>query len=123
MEECVRMMQQTLRAAPSVKKRAKSVYSQRNLGTIKHRKKEKQQEKEEKSNAAMQLEKVKVERDMALKQIDILKDQVGQLQAQNTKLVAQLGKLGALASANDLAVNGMVPLEDGKLSQASSRSK
>lgn len=46
MEECVRMMQQTLRASPSVKKRAKSVYSQRNLGTIKDRKREKQQEKE-----------------------------------------------------------------------------
>ncbi|KII90117.1 hypothetical protein PLICRDRAFT_40318 [Plicaturopsis crispa FD-325 SS-3] len=46
MEECVRMMQQSLRASPSVKKRAKSVYQQRNLGTIKERKKEKQQEKE-----------------------------------------------------------------------------
>lgn len=46
MEECVRMMQQSLRASPSVKKRAKSVYAQRNLGTIKNRKKEKQQEKE-----------------------------------------------------------------------------
>jgi hypothetical protein len=46
MEECVRMMQQTLRSAPSVKKRAKSVYSQRNLGTIKERKKVKLQEKE-----------------------------------------------------------------------------
>lgn len=40
------MMQQSLRASPSVKKRAKSVYQQRNLGTIKNRKKEKQQEKE-----------------------------------------------------------------------------
>lgn len=40
------MMQQSLRASPSVKKRAKSVYSQRNLGTIKDRKREKQQEKE-----------------------------------------------------------------------------
>ncbi|KAG6857032.1 hypothetical protein H0H87_010705 [Tephrocybe sp. NHM501043] len=46
MEECVRMMQQNLRSAPAVKKRAKSVYSQRNLGTIKERKKEKRQEKE-----------------------------------------------------------------------------
>ena len=48
MEECVRMMQQTLRAAPSVKKRAKSVYSQRNLGTIKDRKREKKQQEKEK---------------------------------------------------------------------------
>ncbi|KZV65898.1 hypothetical protein PENSPDRAFT_655387 [Peniophora sp. CONT] len=46
MEECVRMMQQTLRAAPTIKKRAKSVYQQRNLGTIKDRKREKKQEKE-----------------------------------------------------------------------------
>ena len=47
MEECVRMMQQTLRAAPTIKKRAKSVYQQRNLGTIRSRKKEKREEKEE----------------------------------------------------------------------------
>lgn len=40
------MMQHSLRASPSVKKRAKSVYQQRNLGTIKNRKKEKAQEKE-----------------------------------------------------------------------------
>ena len=40
------MMQQTLRASPSIKKRAKSVYSQRNLGTIKDRKREKKEEKE-----------------------------------------------------------------------------
>lgn len=46
MEECVRMMQQSLRSAPTMKKRAKSVYAQRNLGTIKERKKEKKQEKE-----------------------------------------------------------------------------
>jgi len=46
MEECVRMMQQTLRSAPSIKKRTKSVYQQRNLGTIKERKKEKKQESE-----------------------------------------------------------------------------
>lgn len=50
MEECVRMMQQILRASPSVKKRAKSVYSQRNLGTIKDRKREKQKQEKEGSN-------------------------------------------------------------------------
>lgn len=44
MEEAVRLMQQTLRAAPTVKKRAKTVYSQRNLGTIRDRKREKKQE-------------------------------------------------------------------------------
>ncbi|KAF8654738.1 hypothetical protein AX16_003393 [Volvariella volvacea WC 439] len=46
MEECIRMMQQSLQSAPTMKKRAKSVYNQRNLGTIRERKKEKQQEKE-----------------------------------------------------------------------------
>lgn len=46
MEECVRMMQQSLRSAPTMKKRAKTVYAQRNLGTIKERKKEKREEKE-----------------------------------------------------------------------------
>ena len=40
------MMQQTLGVAPSVKRRAKSVYQQRNLGTIRERKKEKRKEKE-----------------------------------------------------------------------------
>ena len=40
------MMQEFFRSAPSAKKRAKSVYQQRNLGTIKERKKEKRQEKE-----------------------------------------------------------------------------
>ncbi|KAI3394072.1 hypothetical protein diail_3248 [Diaporthe ilicicola] len=83
----------------------------------------KQQEKDERANAAMQLEKVKVERDMALKQIDMLKDQVGQLQAQNTKLVAKLGKLGGLGSSDQLTPNGKAILEDNKPSQASSQAK
>ena len=46
MEECVRAMQQSLREAVPVKKRVKSVYNQRNLGTIKERKKVKKDEKE-----------------------------------------------------------------------------
>ena len=47
MEECVKLMQQSLGANSTfVKKRAKSVYSQRNLGTIRERKKERKQEKE-----------------------------------------------------------------------------
>ncbi|CAN8096999.1 unnamed protein product [Discula destructiva] len=54
----------------------------------------KEAEKEARNNIAMELERTQVERDMALKQIDILKAQVGQLQSQNTKLVAKLGKLG-----------------------------
>jgi hypothetical protein len=46
MEECVRMMQQNLRSAPTIKQRAKSVKAQRNLGTIKDRKREKRKETE-----------------------------------------------------------------------------
>ncbi|KAH8112053.1 hypothetical protein DFH11DRAFT_533705 [Phellopilus nigrolimitatus] len=46
MEECVRMMQQQLHSAPTMKKRAKTVYAQRNLGTIKDRKREKREQKE-----------------------------------------------------------------------------
>ncbi|KAL5479036.1 hypothetical protein ACEPAI_2324 [Sanghuangporus weigelae] len=46
MEECVRMMQQQLQKAPTVKRRAKTVYSQRNLGTIKDRKREKKEQTE-----------------------------------------------------------------------------
>lgn len=66
----------------------------------------KEAEREAKSNLAVALERTRVERDMAFKQIDILKEQVGDLQAQNTKLVAKLGKLGALGK-------GDVPVGDG----------
>jgi hypothetical protein len=40
------MMQQRLRAAPTTKKRAKTVYAQKNLGTIKDKKRQRRQEKE-----------------------------------------------------------------------------
>ncbi|KAK8049295.1 hypothetical protein PG994_011025 [Apiospora phragmitis] len=49
-------------------------------------------EREEKSNLSMELANVRTERDVALKQIDLLKEQVGELQAQNTILVAKLGR-------------------------------
>jgi hypothetical protein len=44
----------------------------------------------------MELEKAKAERDMALKQIEILKETIGELQGQNTMLVAKLGRLGGI---------------------------
>ncbi|TLD12543.1 uncharacterized protein PgNI_04520 [Pyricularia grisea] len=56
----------------------------------------KQIEREEKANMALELDRVKTERDVARKQIDILKDQIGELQSQNTMLVATLGKHGLL---------------------------
>ncbi|ETS85750.1 hypothetical protein PFICI_03775 [Pestalotiopsis fici W106-1] len=52
----------------------------------------KQIEKETRQNLAMELEKVKAERDVALKQIEVLTEQIGELQGQNTLLVAKLGK-------------------------------
>ncbi|KAI1096447.1 hypothetical protein F5B19DRAFT_147357 [Rostrohypoxylon terebratum] len=51
-------------------------------------------EREEKNNMAMELDKVRAERDLALKKMEILQEQVGQLQAQNTMLVARLGREG-----------------------------
>jgi hypothetical protein len=50
MEECVRLMQHMLRSSTLTKKRAKSVYQQKNLGTIKDRKKQKQENNKEGSN-------------------------------------------------------------------------
>jgi hypothetical protein len=46
------MMQQTLRDSSTITKRTKSVYNQRNLGTIKDRKRDKKKEKNEVSNGA-----------------------------------------------------------------------
>ncbi|KAK4230869.1 hypothetical protein QBC38DRAFT_468129 [Podospora fimiseda] len=54
----------------------------------------KQVEREEKANVQMELERARAERDVALLQVEILTGQVGELQAQNTKLVARLGKAG-----------------------------
>lgn len=50
MEEYVRLMQNMLRSTSTIKKRAKSVYQSKNLGTIRNRKKEKQQTTKDDSN-------------------------------------------------------------------------
>ena len=50
MEEYVRLMQNMLRTTSTIKKRAKSVYQSKNLGTIKNRKQQKQQTTKEDSN-------------------------------------------------------------------------
>lgn len=55
---------------------------------------QKQAEREEKRNLTIELDKVRAERDVARKQIEVLKEQVGDLQSQNTMLVARLGKEG-----------------------------
>lgn len=62
--------------------------------------KKKELDKEAKNNLSMELERTTVQRDMALKQVDILKEQVGELQAQNTQLVVKLGKLGGLSNVD-----------------------
>lgn len=54
----------------------------------------KQEEREKKNNLTVELEKTRTERDIARKQIEILEHQVGELQAQNTMLVAKMGKMG-----------------------------
>ncbi|KAJ2988114.1 hypothetical protein NUW58_g4144 [Xylaria curta] len=54
----------------------------------------KQAEREQKANLALELDKTRTERDIARREIEILAEQVGQLQAMNTKLVARLGREG-----------------------------
>src|SRR3569833_2142278 len=56
----------------------------------------KQVVREEKTNKTHEHKRDTTERDVALKQIDVLKDQIGELQSQNTMLVAKLGKNGLL---------------------------
>lgn len=62
------------------------------------RRKEKQLEKQEKSDLGMEMERLRAERDVARKQIEMLKEQVGDLQSQNTLLVARLGREGITIS-------------------------
>jgi hypothetical protein len=74
----------------------------------------KQREKDERENVQLALEHARAERDVARKEVEVLKDTVGELQAQNTMLVAKLGKLGLLpgadagsgSSAPDLGASG-----------------
>ncbi|KAK8149543.1 SNF1-interacting protein [Beauveria asiatica] len=57
-------------------------------------------EKEEKSSMALELERVRAELDLARQTGRILEGQVRELQAQNTQLVAKLGKMGGMSSAS-----------------------
>lgn len=68
-------------------------------------KRRKQVEKEERTNIQMELERTRAERDVAMKQIEILKAQVGELQAQNTRLVARLGKEGIMFNGVESCAN------------------
>ncbi|KAF4970202.1 hypothetical protein FSARC_2719 [Fusarium sarcochroum] len=57
-------------------------------------------EQEEKNNISIELDRVRAERDVAHRQIELLETQVGELQAQNTMLVRKLGKNGLLDSSH-----------------------
>lgn len=59
-------------------------------------------EREERADLAMELERVKAERDVARKEVEMLRERVGELQGQNTMLVARLGKEGV--DVSELAV-------------------
>ncbi|PTD10528.1 putative PH domain-containing protein C19A8.02 [Fusarium culmorum] len=60
-------------------------------------------EQEEKNKLSLELERVRAERDVAQRQIELLEGQVGELQAQNTMLVRKLGKNGLLDSIDSPA--------------------
>lgn len=55
----------------------------------------KARDREARQNLQMELEKARAERDVAVREMEILREQVGALQAQNTMLVARLGKEGS----------------------------
>ncbi|EHK99258.1 putative Reticulocyte-binding protein 2 like protein a [Glarea lozoyensis 74030] len=58
-------------------------------------KRRKAQDKDERTRLLRELEEVKAENEMLRKEKDILRGQVGDLQAENTTLAARVGKLGA----------------------------
>ncbi|KAG6038090.1 hypothetical protein E4U41_004559 [Claviceps citrina] len=51
-------------------------------------------ERREKESLTLELEKARADRDVAVKEAQLLREQVGELQAQNTMLVARMGRLG-----------------------------
>ncbi|KAF7546640.1 hypothetical protein G7046_g9242 [Stylonectria norvegica] len=76
--------------------------------------KRKAAEREEKSNLALELDKVKAERDLARSQIAILEGQVGELQAQNTLLARKMGKMGLLERSDSSTSFRSLAKPDGK---------
>ncbi|OAA43123.1 START-like domain protein [Metarhizium rileyi] len=57
-------------------------------------------ERQEKSSLTLELEKVRAEKEVLTKQIELLRSQVGDLQRENTMLVAKFGRQGALNREN-----------------------
>lgn len=63
-------------------------------------------EREERSSMTLELEKIRTERDLALKQVELLQMQVGELQKENTSLAAQMGKTSLSRSDSASASSG-----------------
>jgi hypothetical protein len=78
----------------------------------------KQAERDDKANLALELEKARAERDIARKEIEILKEQVGQLQGLNTRLVARLGREGISPGNGVSADSGSGGLAPGGLERS-----
>lgn len=57
-------------------------------------------DKNDRSTLALELERARAERDVALRTAELLQAQVGEPQAQNTILVASLGRVGAMSREN-----------------------
>ncbi|KAI1492498.1 hypothetical protein F5X96DRAFT_626646 [Biscogniauxia mediterranea] len=80
----------------------------------------KQAEREDKASLAVELEKVRAERDLARKQLEVLKEQIGDLQTQNTLLVARLGREGISIDGGNSSEN-MAPVLRRALTDRSER--
>ncbi|KAH6694145.1 hypothetical protein F5X68DRAFT_49279 [Plectosphaerella plurivora] len=80
----------------------------------------KQAEREDKANISMELEKARAERDLAFRQVELLKLQVGELQSQNTKLVAEMGRMKNSASPEGRTKREALSRRNSSLSAASS---
>lgn len=80
----------------------------------------KQTEREEKANIHMELEKTRTERDLAFRQVELLKLQVGELQSQNTKLVAEMGRINGGGSPEGRVKRETLARRDSTMSAGSS---
>lgn len=80
-------------------------------------------ERDEKAKMALEIEKLRADRDLALKQNQLLENQVGELQAQNTMLVRKLGKMGLMGDTDSASssIKGVARSDSGnRLSTTSS---
>ncbi|UNI14404.1 hypothetical protein JDV02_001034 [Purpureocillium takamizusanense] len=60
-------------------------------------------EREDRAALQLELDRARADRDVARKQLELLQGQVGELQRENTMLVARLGRLGAINNREDSA--------------------